>query len=237
MYQLTDSTTAANFYRLYLRMASDGFSLSVFDQANTLLSAKKVSAALYSLSLEELITLIETETTLNYQHIYIIVESELYTIIPDAIFRIDEATDFLQLEHKPTKTDSILFNKIPSMGIVNVFAIPGTLHNALTHLFPGEVIEHQISWFIADKVKIRNESCVYAWVRNKTFDVVAVKDGNLQLINSFSYLTPEDFSYFTLNIFDKLSLDIQECPVYLFNAGNKPELAKTLEKYALVKSK
>lgn len=235
MDQFTDSTTNS-LYSLSIRIASDGFSLSVFDQTHSLLSAKKIPAVLYSLPLDELIRLIEAETQLNYKSVHIIVESDVYTFIPADLFRLDEAVDFLLLEHKPTKTDSILFNKIPSSGIVNVFTIPGTIHNAITHLFPGGLIEHQVSWFITDKVRVHDENSVYVWVRNKTFDVVAVKDGKLQLINSFSYQTPEDFTYFTLNVFDKLAFDIQNCPVYLFNGENKPELAKTLEKYVLVKS-
>jgi hypothetical protein len=226
--------TTLNSYNLIIRISSDGFYLSVYNEANSLLTSKKINAPLFSLPLEEVIHLLEKETQLNYSSFRIICESDTYTIIPVDIFRIDEAADFLRLEHKQTKNESILFNKIPAWNLVNTFAIPGTIHNALNHLFPKTIIEHHVSYLLTDEVRLQNENCLYCHARTKFLDIITLKNGNLQLINSFRYQTPEDFTYFTLNVFDKLSLDIEKCPVYLLNVENKPELGKMLEKYVTV---
>lgn len=229
---LTQSTA----YSLSIRIDSDGFSLSVFDKSDALLTSKRVDAGLSVLTPEQIVDLINTETQLNFKNIKVIIESDTYVIIPLDLFNIEEAADYLFLEHKPTKTDSILFNKVPECGIVNVFAIPGKIHDALNHLFPDAEIEHHLSHFISEDVKFKNENCVYCWARNKKLDVVALKAGKLQLINSFFYQTPEDFLYFTLKVYEKLSIDMHKSPLFLFNAEKKSEIKSLLEKYLTVNS-
>ena len=88
-----------------------------------------------------------------------------------------------------------------------------------------------MSYFLTDKIKLRSETSVQIWVRPKVMDVVVIGGGNLQLINSFTYNTPEDFTYYTLNIFEQLSLDIESCKVKLYNTDGNYELQKLVQKY------
>ena len=164
-------------------------------------------------------------------------ESESYVIIPLALFKVEEAADFLLLEHKPNQTDSILFNKIPELGIVNIFSVPGIVHEAMSQLFPNTAIEQHISYFITENIKSKTEHSVYCWTRNKRLDIMVFKEAKLQLINSFTYQTSEDFAYFVLNVYDKLELDMHKCPLILLNAREKPELREILEKYLKVNNK
>jgi len=230
-HSLSTNTTS---YSLFIRVHSEGFSLSVFDESNSLLSARKVNTALFSLSMDDIISLFNDETKLNYKNIGIVCESDSYTIIPADIFNIENAADFLHFEHKPVENESILFNKIPAFDIVNVFSIPTTIHKALNFLFPDSSIEHHLSWFLKEKIKLQNENSLYIWTRVNMLDILALKKGKLELINSFNYQTTEDFVYFTLNIFDKLSLETETDPVFLFNSDNKPELRNLLSKYVTV---
>ena len=229
--------STANSYELSIRIDSDGFSLSVFDQSDSLLSTKRIVETLHTLSLPELMTLINSETQLNFNKARIIFESESYVIIPLALFKVEEAADFLLLEHKPNQTDSILFNKIPELGIVNIFSVPGIVHEAMSQLFPNTAIEQHISYFITENIKSKTEHSVYCWTRNKRLDIMVFKEAKLQLINSFTYQTSEDFAYFVLNVYDKLELDMHKCPLILLNAREKPELREILEKYLKVNNK
>jgi hypothetical protein len=225
-----------NSYNLSIRISSDGFSLSVFDEENILLSSKKVSVSLFTMSLDEVIQFLDNETQINYSSIRFIFESESYTFIPQNLFKPEYAADLLHMEHKPEKNESILYNKVAAWDAVNAFAIPGTIHNAISLLFHNATIEHHLSWFITKKVQRKSETCLYCWNRNTIFDLIALKDDKLQLINSFKYRTPEDFCYFVLNIIDKLTLDLNKSTAHLFNFENKPELGIMLEKYIDVDS-
>ena len=224
-------TTTIKQYFLSIRLRSDGFNLSVYDESSMLLSSKKVSKSLFSLSTDEIIKLLTPEKQLNYRTVRLICESDTYTFIPAPFFKLEEAADILHFQFKPVKTDQIILNRIPKWDTVNVFSIPKTVHQALNQLFPDAIIEHHLSYFLSECVKIQSENNVYIQIRSNTMDVVVITSGAIRLINSYNFNTPEDFTYYTLNLFDKLPLDTENCRVVLFNSDTKPELQKTLEKY------
>lgn len=228
--------TAGNSYILSIRINSDGFSLLINDESGSLLSTQHVSTVLYSLSAEKIARIISVEAPNNYQKVNVICESDKYIFVPTPFFKPEEATNFLYFQHKKEKHERIMYNYIPDWNTVNVFAVPTVLEQALARLYPESIIEHQLTWLLKNKVKQQFSNSLFIWVRGKMLDVIALKDGKLQLLNSFSYQTPEDFSYHTLNIIEQLSLDIEKCQVYLYNSEKKPELARILEKYVTVSS-
>ena len=220
-------------YRLSIRFSSDGFSLLVHDKTNLLISSKKVAAPLFSITKNELIEIIEKETgdLLNYSDIRIICELDNYVFVPAPLFEIGNESDFFQLEHKLDIKDCILFNEIASWETVNIFSIPKNLKDAFTHLFKNRPIEHNLSYFLTDQVKQRNDTVAQIWVRPTLMDIVLLVNGNIHLINSFTYNTPEDFTYYTLNLYEQLSLDTDTCKVKLFNVGGNNVIQKMLQKY------
>ncbi len=225
-----------NQYHLSIRFSSDGFDLLVLNEFKTVLSSKKVSVSLYSLSSSDIVKLLTQELLLNYQSVQLICESDQYTFIPASLFKEEAAADFLNVQFKPAKSDLIVINHIPKWDTVNVFSIPKTLYEALNQFFPNVEPEHHLSVFLKEKIKLQNGNSVYISVRTAIMDVVVIKEGGLQLINSYTFNSPEDFTYYTLNLFDKLPLDTENCNVILFNGSKKPELQKTLELYLEVKN-
>lgn len=218
-------------YQLTVRLNPEGFTISVFDDFNVLLSTKKVSVSLFSLSSNEIIKLLTPETQLNYSTVSFICESNTYIFIPAPVFIKEEAADMLHFQFKPGKNDQNMLNRIPMWDTVNVFSIPKTVHSALKQMFPDAIIEHHLSYLLTECVKPQPVNCVYIEVRSTIMDVVVICRGGIQLINSYTFNTPEDFTYYVLNLFDKLPLDTDDCQVILFNADKKPELQKTLEQY------
>ena len=144
--------------------------------------------------------------------------------------------DLLYFQQKKEKNERIIYNNISDWDTVNVFAIPLELEHALSRLFPESIIEHQLSWLLKNKIKPLQTNSLSIWVRSKMLDVIVLKNKKLQLMNSFSYQTPEDFTYHVLDIIEKLSLDIEKCDVFLYNSEKKPELGIMLEKYVTVSS-
>ena len=82
--------------------------------------------------------------------------------------------------------------------IYNVYRIPVAVHQAIIEKFPSAVFKHQFSLIIkngfpaGDLLKI----IFYA----NTFVAVLVKSGELQIINSYPYLSGADVVYLLLNI-------------------------------------
>jgi len=226
--------TVENAYNLSIRISSDGFSLFVNDKYGLQISSKTLTVPMFSLPAEELVKLLSIETQLNYQNIRIVCESDIYLFVPEPVFKPEEASVFLNFQHNLQKSDSVIYNTIPTWNTVNVFAIPSTLHQAIAELFPKLKIEHQMSYLLTDKIKFQQENSLHVWSRPRMQDIVILKEGRLQLMNSYSYQTSEDFCYHTLNVIEQLSVDTEKCNVYLYNTEQKPELAKLLNNYVTV---
>lgn len=229
----TSNINQNNQYSLSIRFSSDGFSLLVNDISGYLISKKNISSPIFSLTKNELVTSIahEADGLLNYQNIRLICESDNYTFVPIELLEAGNESDFFLLEHQIDQKDCIISNKILMSGCVNVFSLPINLRDALSQLFENTIVEHHLSYFLTDKIKLRNETLVQVWVRAKIMDVVVQINGNLHLINSYTYNTPEDFTYYTLNIFDQLSLDTETIKVKLFNVESGNEIQNMIQRY------
>ncbi len=226
-------STYSNPFSLSIRFSSDGFSLLVNDVSHNLISSKNVICLLFSMSVDEIIELLnnEPEIRVKYQEIQIILDSDKYTIIPNDLFKIKNAADFLGLQHSITPTENTAFNELISWGLVNVFSVSSTLKNALSRLFPTIEIEHHISYFLTNKLIHRSGTAVYVWLRPKMIDVVVINEGKILLINSYAYATPEDFAYYLLNIYEQLLLSKESVSLKLYNATSKPEIIALIKQY------
>lgn len=223
-----------NQYSLSIRFSSDGFSLYVYDLSGKLISLKKTPVSLFSAREEETIQLLseQPELNLNFKKVRIIFDTEKYSVIPSSIYDEKSASDFLYMEHAPDNSETLLTNNVLPWESTVIFAIPVKLRNSIKHFYPTVEIENHISYFLTDIVRMRNENSIQIWVRPKFMDVVVLTNSNIKLINTYTYNTSEDFTYYTLSILEQLSLDPHSCKILLYNSAKKPELQKDILKYA-----
>ena len=226
--------TTENSYSLSIRISSDGFSLSVCEASGLIISSKTVNAQLFALKTEDIISLFKPETELNCKKTSIICETDHFVFIPTSFFKPEEAIHFIGLQNKMAKNERVLYNAIHEWDTINTFTIPAALLQALMLLFPEKTIEHHMSTFLNAVTPTRQDDSMHVWVRTKMADIIVLKAGKLQLINSYAYQTPEDFTYHTLNVAEQLTIDTEKCPLYLYNAEKKPEIGKLLNNYITV---
>lgn len=231
--EITSEFVHNNQYSLSIRFSSDGFSLCVYDELGHLLSKKNVSLPLFSIKEDAIYESMvhEAETQLEFKNTRLLCESDVYTLIPTVFFQPETASDYLYFEREKGKNESVIINQLPAWESTLIYALPQPLHNALKRVYPNVAIEHHLASFLSDTVKDRNKSGMNIWMREKMLDVVLITNGKLTLMNSYSYNTPEDFTFFVLNIFEYLSLDTETCKVHIYNAGKDTEIRNLLQKY------
>ena len=223
-----------NPYSLSIRFSSDGFSLYIFDENQIQLSEKNISLASIPETKDEFIDILSgiDELNLNFDAVRLIFESELYSLIPMPVYQPQDAAALFSLHHNGIKaTDSILNNELLAWDAVLLFAVPSVIQDVFADILPEVKIEHHIYAFVNDFVALENDSNMHIWVRSNQLDIVVIKKGNLQLINSFRYKTNDDFIYFVLNVYDKLSLDREQCKLTIHNAKKRTELVELASKY------
>lgn len=223
-----------NPYSLSIRFSSDGFSLYVFDENKVQLSERNVVLETIPETKDGLIDVLSgvDELTLNFSSVRLIFESELYSVIPLAVYSEQDELALFNFHHNGVKSsECILKNELLAWDAVLLFSVPAVIQSVFSDVLPEVKIEHHIYTFISDFVALENDSNMHIWLRPNFLDVVVIKNGNLQLINSFKYKTNEDFIYFVLNIYDKLFLDREHCKLSIHNAKKRNDLIELVSKY------
>ena len=223
-----------NPYSLSIRFSSDGFSLYIFDENQSQLSERNVALESIPETKDAFIDILSgvDELSLNFSSVRLIFESELYSVIPLAVYSEQDELALFSLHHNGIKpTECILKNELLAWDAVLLFSVPAVIQSVFSDVLPEVKIEHHIYTFVSDFVALENDSNMHIWLRPNCLDVVVIKKGNLQLVNSFKYKTNEDFVYFVLNIYDKLSLDREQCKLSIHNASKKNDLIELASKY------
>ena len=219
--------------KLTVHFCAEEWLLSVCDSANKPVSTKQFPAYLPLLSEEDIVRIIakEPEMQKKYASTRFIYESDQYSFVPAILFRENETSDMLYFQHEKDKIATVHFNLLENWKMVNLFSVPQALNNALLHFYPNPAITHHLTYCLTNLVKRPSNNKVHIWLRGRKMDVVAVKNGDVELINTYDYQTSEDFLYYLLHIFEQLSLDIENCKVQLHNAEQKKELVALAGKY------
>ena len=222
---------------LIVHFHSEEWLLTICDKTNKPVSTKRIPAFLSTLSEEEIVQIIakEPEMQQQYHEVRFVCESDFYTFVPTAVFKENDTDDMFHFIHEKNKNAVVLHNVLTAWKMVNIFSIPVMLHNALLHFYPQSIIEHHLTYYLNDVIKHPANNRLYVWVANRKLDIVAFKNGTVELINRFGYQIPEDFIFHILNVFEQLSLDIENCKVQLYNAEQRNELLTMLRKYVNVK--
>ena len=223
-----------NKYTLSIRFATEGFSLSIFDEMGKALSSRQVVSNVFSQNKNEIIDVLSNVSELNtiYNTTRLICETDTYAIVPNELFDIDIAEEFLHAQHPHCKPEGrVVWNNLLAWNAVIVFSVPEELFLVLNGSFPEIEIEHHLFAFVNDFVVLQNSTSVFVEDRNSKLDVVVIKQGNLQLINTFAYSTKEDFLYQILNIYTVFTLDRGECPLKIYSEKPKYGIKELLRKY------
>ena len=222
-----------NQYSLSIRFSSDGYSLFVHDENEILISTKHVDEKLYSLTENEIIQLFKNQPEIKstYRHTRIICESNSYSLIPTSFFDPQYAPDFLDFENIKQKSEAVLFNRVQSFNIVNVFSIPAAFYKSLASVFPYCNPEHHVSFLLNEQLYKSNKTVFHLLLRIGWVDILVTSGNLLQFANRFEYRTAEDLLYYTLNVFEQLNIDAENSPVVMYNSKENSDIMNLLSKY------
>ena len=224
----------SNKYGLSIRFSSDGFSLSISDEQGMLISSRKIASSVFSLKQDNIVDILSSIEELNivYNTTRLICEIDTYVIVPDKLFDENHAEEFVRAQHPYRKPEGkIVWNNLLAWNATIAFALPEELFGVLNGTFPEIEIEHHLFAFVNDFVALQNNTSIFVVDRNTKLDVIVIKQGNLQLVNTFAYSTKEDFLYQVLNIYTIFALDMEQCPLKIYFEKQKPEFKDLLKKY------
>jgi|GEM_PF-4803024 len=220
-------------YSMVVYFSRTGYTFTIFDSKNNKILTKSTQEIIYTASQEEIVKLISSdhEIQTGCNKTTLVFDTENYTVVPSQLFRPDDAPAYLSFQDVGLKKQTVLYSEITGKDMVMIYSIPSNLYHAVAQLFPAGEFTNKLSYLINNNISINIFDNVYEFVHPKHVDVVVVRNGNIELVNTFAYHTMEDFIYYTLNIYDKLHLDINQFKLSVFTAKNQIGLHKEVKKY------
>jgi hypothetical protein len=156
--------------------------------------------------------------TIKYKTVTVIVVSEFFTIVPQALFETNTAATILSFNTSINFEAEILANPINSIGSNIIHAVPVNLKKGFKMLFGEIKILHHVEPLIIESMtqfKNSNENTLMAHIQNGHFELMAIANHKMIFFNSFKFVTTEDVVYYTLLVCETLKLNPEEITLKL----------------------
>ena len=154
----------------------------------------------------------EQNPTLNQPvfDLVIIHQNPLYTLVPNSLFKEEEAASYLKINSRIFTTDFVAFDSLENHELVNVYVPFANVNNYFFERYGEFSFYHFTTTFLENilkKEKTGNPVKMYAHLHGHQVDVIVTSGKKILLSNSFSYTTPEDLTYYILFVAEQLELN------------------------------
>lgn len=210
----------------------------MYDSSYYLLNTKKLPN-LVNYPEEEIVKLLalEPEIQQDYAEVRFVCESDEYTFVPASFFQEREMDAYLNFQFEQKKEQSKHYNLIDEWDVCNVFLFNRNYKNAIAYFYADVNAEHHLSYFLTDKIDLKQCDGIHTWKRDNYIDIIASQNNSLLLVNSFETQTDEDCVYHILNVYGQLSLNTETDYLYLHNVDKTavlPALVRNFVKHTKV---
>src|SRR5690606_25090688 len=137
----------------------------------------------------------------------VIYSTPIYSLVPASIFDETKASEYLKFNSKLLANDFMAHDILEDREIVVVYVPFMNINNfffekygAFNYFHSTTVLLKTI--FGAEKYSLPK---MYLHFQKNSFDCIVLKNGELQLCNTYSFKTPEDFIYYTLFCMEQLN--------------------------------
>ena len=211
-----NSSNKLNNLELSIQLSLSGLSFCILNKdSNTIIEVKELRSEkrLNPFEvLDELKVLFENESTLNnsFTNVTIVHNNDLSTLVPEALFNKNHVADYLKFNSKILKSDFIAYDSILENSSVNVYVPYININNYIYDKFGTFIFKHISSVLIESILRIEKASTtpkVYIHVSLNHFEIIIIKEGKLELYNTFVYNSKEDFIYYILFTAEQLNLN------------------------------
>ena len=119
-------------------------------------------------------------------------------LVPHQFFDITTNKEMLELVYGDTSSSIIKTDFIIKNNLHNVYCIPKSIDVVIGYLFP--VAYHCHLYSILQNITQTEDNQLYCIIDPTHVIVQVIKEGTLQLVQTFEYKTPEDISYYLLSV-------------------------------------
>jgi hypothetical protein len=188
--------------------------------------------------LESLLEIISSDELLQlrFKEAFVIYNYTDSNFLPARFFHIELNQPTTELVYGNARKGLMLSEKVNGWDMYNIYRVPREIHALLQRKFAAGNYWHYYTLLLSDgQVKSTPETQVIKLVMGADHFLVAVfKDKAIQLLQSYSYQTPDDVSYYLLSICNRFRISQEK--VVLIVSGlldEQSRLFQELLKYYL----
>lgn len=229
---------SAKIYDLSIRIFPDGFSFAVSESGKALARSQRKGLDRPDVIpfLQQDMQQLQIAGTGNWKK-RIIVHTPVFTLVPAALYRKEDAQVWLRFFQTDIKEYNILReDSLPVFDCVNVYALSSAVFDFIRTCDEIEV-RHCLSNLLLENVvpfRQQSQSAIFLYVAPAEINVVVFVSGKLMLANSFCYMTSADVLYHLLNIYERLQLPVNETKCYMDISENGRDVKDLLQQYVNV---
>ena len=145
----------------------------------------------------------------GFRKVNIIYAYPMQVLVPHAYFKDELKKDMLELLDGDVQDVVIKNDFMYRHQLHNIYSVPRQVDSTIDYLFSADCSTHEYS-LLPDVLKEEGNH-LYCIFNSSYFTVMLLKEGTLQVMQSFEYKTPEDVAYYLLQLcesFDVLPSDI-----------------------------
>ncbi|MGB0888284.1 MAG: DUF3822 family protein [Vicingaceae bacterium] len=235
------SKTKSKQYKLFVEISVNGLKQTIFNtENNTFIGLEEYQFSDiyndYSL-LSPLKEIIANNAFYKneFNAIFITFVNNRSTLIPNAIYKADKLVNYHHFNFTEQEEDCFFSDQLINLSAYNIYSIPDYITNLFSN-FNNLHFRHFSSALIESALlnakKEKSLSAVQVNILPTSFQVIAIKNQQLELYNSFTYQSSEDFIYYLLFVLDQLNINNEEAAITLTGAVEKNSVIYTiLHKY------
>jgi len=135
------------------------------------------------------------------------------SLVPDELFVDGIQKNITELVYGTVNRGVVLAEPIANWNIQNVYRVPREINGLINQHFPDASHKHMYSAWIQSITE--RLDAIYIRFYPDQLTVMLFKDEQLQIIQSFSYQTPEDVVYFVLALAKQSGMNPLETPLFV----------------------
>lgn len=223
MLQKTNNIPNTTKLRLSVQVSLNGLSFLITDPESRkpVFFTEKMLG--HSTTPEELLmeaeAVISSNDILNnpFAEVSVVYSTAIYSLVPSRFFDETKASEYLKFNSKILANDYMAHDIIEGQDIVVVYVPFMNINNFFFEKYGTFNYYHSVTVMLNAILEKEPDALpkMYLHFQKNCFDCVVIKNGRLQLCNSYVYNTPEDFIYYTLFCMEQLDLNPENLRVFL----------------------
>jgi hypothetical protein len=155
--------------------------------------------------------------------------------VPLGDFYPEDAEAVYRYSYPDLPDSQVLFNRLPTVGLAELFSIDTGLYELLLERFPKAsyyAMQSSVLERFWRRSRLGEHKKVYVYLHDKQISIYHFDDGKLMFANSFFAVDLDDMQYYVLSVWQHFGLDQEHDELLVYgNAVHKSRLIAGMQRY------